>query len=953
MKRKGNIRPSIYLLPLAVLIITGFLLLPGVFSSRAQSEQSAQKQDRSSSSADGKVSIVEVDGSSLTALPISSGKAPRGAIAMPLALATADAGEEVEPNGTSATATPLGGTDVRIRGNIFPNGDIDFYSFAATAGDRVYAATMTSFSASASVDSVLDIIAADGTTVLETDLDDGSFGATSSSIAGFTIPATGTFFLRVRHQLATGQLRPYELYVRLQSGSPTPETEPNDTFPGQALPASGWVSGSTSATTDLDFYAINLNAGDTVYLSLDLDPERDTTEWNAQLGLGAFGTPPLVLVVNDAGTATPDSEAFFMTVKAAGTYGIFVGVPTGGTTTGTYNLSVSVLPQTNQGINCTTFTSTNVPVAIPTGPGIATSTLTVPGNPTIESIRIAINLTHDFMADLDVELTSPTGNTIGLFSDIGSVTVGAQTTMDITLDESAGIPIGLFTVVQGMNFKPELNFRLSWLKGQPAGGTWTLTMRDDAAGDGGTLNSWSIEICEPSPICAGGTPTPIFSTDFESGAAGFTHTGTQDEWELGNPTFAPVTGCNSGVNCWKTDLDNTYNASSSQDLLSPNIDLTTFSGQTLFLNWAQKFQMESATFDHAFVEVREVGNPTNARRVWEFLDATMTNTVGNPAVTVQEAAGWGLYSADISDFGGLNIEVRFHLDSDTTVQLAGLAIDDVAVVTCASGCTLTCPANVTVSNDPNQCGAVVTYPPPTTSGGCTTVTCSPPSGSFFPVGTTTVTCTDAGGASCPFTVTVVDTQPPSITCPADVTATPPTAGGTTVVVTFDDPLASDNCPGVTTVCVPPSGSSFAVGASTVTCTATDAAGNTATCSFAVTVFNFAISDPTNPTAQLLVDSAGNYVFCCGTTTICGQGTVKRKGNILTIEHNTTTFRVLIKIDISSGKADATLKLPPGQVLCQIIDRAMNDTAVGTCTASSCNPTPQAGVKSKKSKAAGR
>ena len=39
-----------------------------------------------------------------------------------------------------------------------------------------------------------------------------------------------------------------------------------------------------------------------------------------------------------------------------------------------------------------------------------------------------------------------------------------------------------------------------------------------------------------------------------------------------NP-IAAFNTCNSGANCWKTDLDNTYNASSNQDLLSPAINL--------------------------------------------------------------------------------------------------------------------------------------------------------------------------------------------------------------------------------------------------------------------------------------------------------------------------------------------------------------------------------------------
>ena len=151
-------------------------------------------------------------------------------------------------------------------------------------------------------------------------------------------------------------------------------------------------------------------------------------------------------------------------------------------------------------------------------------------------------------------------------------------------------------------------------------------------------------------------------------------------------------------------------------------------------------------------------------------------------------------------------------------------------------CMLTCPANITVSNALNQCGAAVIYPTPTTSGFCSTVTCVPPSGAFFPVGTTTVTCTGTSpgnpNATCSFTVTVNDTQPPAIICPPNqfVGTT-----GSSTVVTYPAPTASDNCPGVTAACTPASGSSFPVGVTTVTCTARDAVGNTATCSFAVTV----------------------------------------------------------------------------------------------------------------------
>ncbi|MEK7833335.1 MAG: HYR domain-containing protein, partial [Acidobacteriota bacterium] len=136
-----------------------------------------------------------------------------------------------------------------------------------------------------------------------------------------------------------------------------------------------------------------------------------------------------------------------------------------------------------------------------------------------------------------------------------------------------------------------------------------------------------------------------------------------------------------------------------------------------------------------------------------------------------------------------------------------------------------------------------------------TVACVPNTGSTFAVGTTTVTCTatDASNntATCTFTVTVTDNQNPTITCPANQTAVSP---GGPVAVTYPAPTATDNCPGVTTNCVPASGSTFALGTTTVTCTATDAANLTATCSFTVTVIT--CTSITCP-ADIFVGTTGN------------------------------------------------------------------------------------------------
>ena len=154
--------------------------------------------------------------------------------------------------------------------------------------------------------------------------------------------------------------------------------------------------------------------------------------------------------------------------------------------------------------------------------------------------------------------------------------------------------------------------------------------------------------------------------------------------------------------------------------------------------------------------------------------------------------------------------------------------------------TVTCPSNISVSNAPGQCGAIVNYPTPTASDNCPGVTVSgvPASGSFFPVGTTTVTitATDASGntGTCTFTVTVNETEPPVATCPANITV-PNDPNQCGAIVNYTIPPPGDNCPGVTASGSPASGSFFPVGTTTVTVTAIDASGNTATCTFTITV----------------------------------------------------------------------------------------------------------------------
>ena len=120
-------------------------------------------------------------------------------------------------------------------------------------------------------------------------------------------------------------------------------------------------------------------------------------------------------------------------------------------------------------------------------------------------------------------------------------------------------------------------------------------------------------------------------------------------------------------------------------------------------------------------------------------------------------------------------------------------------------------------------------------------TCTPPSGSVFPVGATTVRCevtgTRGGTTAGTFTVTVsplpdVPNAPPVLLLPDDRVVDTKSLTGARVHWTA---TATDDAGTPTVTCTPSSGSFFLIGTTPVACTAEDEAGLTDTGSFTVTV----------------------------------------------------------------------------------------------------------------------
>ena len=240
-------------------------------------------------------------------------------------------------------------------------------------------------------------------------------------------------------------------------------------------------------------------------------------------------------------------------------------------------------------------------------------------------------------------------------------------------------------------------------------------------------------------------------------------------------------------------------------------------------------------YDANGVEVARQDVDANGKYLFTELPA------GNYTVNFPETTLDGKPQAVVGDITVTLTEGENYLDADKGYYKAPV---DPCLNDTEAPVLVNCPTDMTLTADCRTNEATATWTVPTATDNCSTanVVGSQTSGTKFNVGTTVVTftATDAAGntAICKFNVVVkaaVDTQAPVlVNCPTDMTLTADCrtneATATWTVLT-----ATDNCSTANVVGSHTSGTKFNVGTTVVTFTATDAAGNTATCTFSVIV----------------------------------------------------------------------------------------------------------------------
>jgi HYR domain/Secretion system C-terminal sorting domain len=224
--------------------------------------------------------------------------------------------------------------------------------------------------------------------------------------------------------------------------------------------------------------------------------------------------------------------------------------------------------------------------------------------------------------------------------------------------------------------------------------------------------------------------------------------------------------------------------------------------------------------------------------------------------------------------------VLFNLGTTTVtydLYVGGLLYQSCSFMVTVEDCEppeIICPSNVLDCNDPGVCGAVVWGLTPIITDNCGLGSINlfdilPPnglgfsgtgdaSGLFFDVGTSNIkyTVTDFAGntSTCSFMITITDCEAPFFTCADKSTCN--TVGLCSANVSLTAPVITDNCPGPITFSTSATSSVFPVGTTIVTNTATDAAGNTYSCTFKVTVKDCELPTISCPANKVVCNTAG-------------------------------------------------------------------------------------------------
>ena len=297
-----------------------------------------------------------------------------------------------------------------------------------------------------------------------------------------------------------------------------------------------------------------------------------------------------------------------------------------------------------------TFSATpNIAIPDSTSSQDATSTIHISDNGTIRKITVSVDITHSFIGDLKVILTSPSGTAITLHDRSGS----AQN-----------------------DIERSYTTELSSLINTQIKGDWVLSVGDYASSDIGKINSWSIYVEHTRDITAiqpiRPSVTTIFSDDFEQTLSKWTETGEGD-WRITTPSAHNVPNVPSS-------------ALTNKVLHSDNCD----DGCTLTLtNSLDLSQYSSAKL--SFWRFVDSGLDGDEYLKVELYNGRTWNTIYHWSHNLNNDDNrWNMESYDLSSYLVSNFKIRLTTQQSNTIE--DVQLDDIKIT---SGTSSSTPSNST------------------------------------------------------------------------------------------------------------------------------------------------------------------------------------------------------------------------------------------------------------------
>jgi hypothetical protein len=210
---------------------------------------------------------------------------------------------------------------------------------------------------------------------------------------------------------------------------------------------------------------------------------------------------------------------------------------------------------------------------------------------------------------------------------------------------------------------------------------------ENACGEGGfsPVFSFTVELL-PGDCPVGTEPEVLYHTDFESGSAGWSHSGVSDTWALSDSRSQ------SGLSAFYGRGVSTV---SDQYLITPQLSLPLHQAPLSLQFWNyQAIEANSAgslCFDGAVLEISTNGGTSwsqvgDAKLLTDPYDQVVSSSFGNPIGGRRAWCGnpqdWINSVVSLDDYAGQTVRFRFRLATDQSTSKEGWYIDDVFVKSC-------------------------------------------------------------------------------------------------------------------------------------------------------------------------------------------------------------------------------------------------------------------------------